>query len=195
MVEVMRQQQEKLSAALRRATEKIEKLESSRAKPDEPEKPEKQGPIARVNERVNALEEARKVSEAKQAKTRLSSLRSSVRTTLTDSGVDPALVQMASDALLARVAGNVRYEDDDLSGEVAVVTIGAEEMTVEQFVKEHLASPEGKALVARAAAPSLSGIPKGRGTPAGVRRVSREDMKAGKFSLDEVLAGKVVLDD
>jgi len=191
MVESLKKQMEAQSAIIRRLSERLEKQEKEK----QPEK--KVGPISQMNEQIALLKGQMEAERQKAERARIASATQSIRTTLTENGVDTALAKMASEAILNRIKPSLQFQDDGTGADVPVVVDGESATTLSEYMAAYVQSDEGKAMIPTKPAPSLFGVPRnGNSNPlAGKIRVTQQDLREGRVKTSDVLAGKVVVID
>jgi hypothetical protein len=196
--EKLEKQSQGQSATIRKMTDALEALSKKSEEVPADEKPK--GPIAA---KLAELETFKKEFAKEQAKAqekltraRMTALMRSVEGQIAEAGVKPGLAKMASEMISARIKGQITF-DDSTGEDVAVLKSGDEVMPISDFVEQFLSTDEGKELMPEKDKPSLSGI-MGKGSAhlgGGKIRVTQSDMLAGRFKLEDVVAGRVVLAD
>lgn len=200
-IEKMQKQFQGQSAALRKAIEAQEKLAAQLSQMTTTEqKPEEKpkGPIATKLAELDALKaqiaERDRQAEEKLHRSRMRGLRETVQRQLAESGADANLAKLATEALVARLTGKVVF-DDSTGEEVAAVQNGEDVVPLSDFLTGYMATEEGKALIPSRTTPNLSGLIKGPAGVSGKVKITSADLRSGRFSLDDVMTGKVVLVD
>lgn len=197
--EKLEKQSQGQSAMLRKVNESLEALTKKKA--DEPPADEKvKGPMASKFAELEALKkdyaEDKARSLDKLNRSRMTGLMRAVEGQLTGAGIKPALAKIATEALTTRIKSNITFEDS--TGEdVALIKSGDELTSVSSFVDSYLASDEGKELLPDKEKPNLSGL-MGKGSvkaSSAKLRVTQSDLRAGRFKLEDVVAGRVILTD
>jgi len=192
--EKLEKQSQGQSAMLRKVNESLEALQ----KPPVDEKIK--GPMATKFAEMEVLKrdfaEEKAKAQEKLTRSRMTGLMRAVEGQLTNAGVKPSLAKLATEALTTRIKGSVTFEDS--TGEdVALLKLGDELTSVASYVDSYLASDEGKELMPETEKPNLSGLMgKGSARTSGAKlRVTQSDLRSGRFKLEDVVAGRVVLTD
>jgi len=189
-IDALKKQLESQSAVIRRLSERLEKQEKE--KQPEPKK----GPISTMNEEIAKLRGHVEAERQKAERARIASATQSIRTTLTENGVETPLAKMVSEAILNRIRPGLQFQDDGTGADVPVVTDGENITTLMEYMTSFLQSDEGKAMIPQKPAPSLFGVPRGTSAPlAGKIRATQADLREGRIKTSDVLAGKVVIVD
>lgn len=194
--EKLEKQAQGQSAMLRKVNETLEALAKKKDEPPADEKPK--GPMAAKLAEIDAIKkdlaEERGRTQEKLARARMTALMRSVEGQISASGVKPGLAKMASEMVAARIKDRLTF-DDSTGEDVAIIKDGDELTTVHEYVSRYLDSDEGKDLLPEKDKPNLSGL-LGKGSarmPGSKVRVSQADLLSGRFSMEDVIAGKVVL--
>ncbi|MEN6534292.1 MAG: hypothetical protein ABFD89_11560 [Bryobacteraceae bacterium] len=181
---VMKQSQGQ-SAVIRKLTDQVETL----SKPKEAAADEKpKGPLAT---KLAEMEARLREGEARTARARMTGLMRSVESQLTSAGVRPGLAKLATESIVGRVKDHVSFDDS----ETAVLKLGEETVTIEDHVATFLSTDDGKELLPEKDKPKLAGLVKGSVSSAGKLRVTQADLTSGRFKLEDVMAGRVILTD
>lgn len=198
-MESLKKQSQGQSATIRKLMETVEALAKKKDEPPaEDEKPK--GPMA---QKFAAMEAKIKEQEAREAardaqlvRARMTALMRSVEGQIAAAGVKPGLAKMAAETLAARMKGQVTF-DDSTGEDVAILRQGDDTVQISDFVAQYMASDEGKELLPEKDKPTLSGLMgKGSARPGSPKlRVTQADLLAGRFKMEDVIAGRVVLSD
>lgn len=185
------------SAVIRRLTEALEKLEKGAVEAAKPEEKPK-GPLAAKLAELDAFKagalEEKKQAEAKLERSRMRGLRESIQRQIAEAGADPVLSKVAMEALVSRVSGKVVFADND-GEETVSIRDGEDTHPLSDFIAGFMATDEGKSLIPQKAAPSLSGLVKSPAGSSAKTRISKADLQAGRFTLEDVVAGRAVVID
>ena len=196
--EKLEKQSQGQSATIRMMKETLENISKKSEEVPAEEKPK--GPIAAKLAELEAFKKEvageKAKAQEKLTRARMTALMRSVEGQIVGAGVKPGLAKMASEVIGARIKGNITF-DDSTGEDVAVLKSGDEVMPIADYVDQYLATDEGKELIPEKDKPSLSGIMgKGSARPSGAKmRVTQSDLLTGKFKLEDIVAGRVVLAD
>lgn len=202
MIEKMQKQFQGQSAALRKSMEAqealAEQIKELKEKPVEEEKPK--GPIAGKLAELDTLKKQFADSEAKANeklnRSRMTALMRLVEGQIAGAGVKPGLAKMAAETIKARIKDQIVF-DDSAGEDVALLKSGEDLMQISDFVAQYLTTDEGKELLPEKDKPKLSGF-MGKGSvksSSAKLRVTQSDLLTGRFKMEDVLAGRVVLSD
>lgn len=117
---------------------------------------------------------------------------------LTAKGLDRKAAGIVAEALRARLGERVVSAENSL-GQLMLSVKGEsdEDLTpVDQWIDAFLSSDEGKAFVPAQPNPSLRGVPSGRnGATAGKIKITKDELKAGRFDHKALAEGRAVVVD
>lgn len=196
--EKLERQAQGQSATIRKLTETLEAVNDKLTREPAPEEKPK-GPLA---SKLAELEAFKRQTEANNAaaqerldRSRKTGVRRSIEAQIAGAGVKPSLAKLVAESLLGKVNGSLTF-DDAGEEEIAFVKSGDEATPIAEFVANFLASEDGKELLPEKEKPNLSGL-MGKGSPSakGKLRVTQSDLLSGRFRMEDVIAGRVILVD
>lgn len=117
---------------------------------------------------------------------------------MTVKGVDAKLATLVAESLKGRVGTKVAMEKDHLGRSFLVVKGENEEenVPVEKWLDAFMQSDEGKSLLPKEPNPSLRGLPGRRGgSTEGKIRITKDDLRSGRFDMEAMKAGKIVVQE
>jgi hypothetical protein len=194
--ETMKRQTAGQSALLRRLSTELEDLKArvggkAETKEEGDGKKQYKSPYMR---QLAELNEFKAKVEQERVEMLSDSAKQSLYNGLVAKGVDPKLASLATDSLHGRIKGKVQVIKDAL-GRMVLELKGdtpEESLPLENWLEAFLASDEGRSLMPPEPNPTLRGVPIRRGgTTEGKIRITKEQMRTGQFSMEDMTAGKI----
>lgn len=125
----------------------------------------------------------------KQAEvTRLAAIRNTINAKLHTSGVNPALLNIATDGIIARNRDKIIVETDEFGDQSFMINSGTETSMLSDFLDEYLKSDLGKALLLPKNPPNLPTI--GGVVKSGRIKITTAEANSGRISPKDLASGK-----
>jgi hypothetical protein len=174
---------DKQSAVINRLQKAYEKLSVAPVK----EKDEK--PVdGKANEYTQLVKDMAEL-KAKEARAQARAAKTSIKAELMKAGLHDAFIDDQTDILHVRNADRIKVDDEGN----ATFDDGVEAVPLSTWVQSYVQSDKGRAYLKPKANPSVQGMGRSQHPSAGtlgVRTVTRDDLRQGKVSPDDILSGK-----
>lgn len=120
----------------------------------------------------------------------LGTVRNAITAKMQQAGVNPALLGLAVDGVIARHRQNITVSTGDFGEQAITLNTGTEFVSLDDFVGNFLAN-DGKALLQPKSTPRLPGA--GGGTVGGQIEITLAEAQSGRISPKDLKSGKYVI--
>jgi len=200
VLETLKRQAAGQSALLRRLTQELDEVKGRLSgKPEGEEGDGKKQYKSPYMRQLAELNDFKAKVETERTEMLKDATRQQIYSGLVAKGIDAKVAGLVAESLHGRVSSRVSPVKDSL-GRTVLEIKGAspeeESVQLDAWLDAFVQSDEGKALFPPEPNPSLRGVPIRRGgTPEGKIRITKDDLKSGRFDMEAMKAGKVVVTD